>query len=152
MKVILLKDCKDGKVNEVIDVKPGYATNYLIKNKLAIPFNKKTSTFLDTKLENLQQEEFIKRQEALETKHKLEEMETLVYKLETNIDGNKNLNVHGSISSKHILSDLQNRGFELHKTQIITKNIKNLGLYDIKIAIYKDIYAIIKVEVKSNAK
>lgn len=152
MKVIIIKDCKDGKVNEIIDVKAGYATNYLIKNKLAIPFNKKTSLFLDSKLEHLQQEEFAKRSNALNIKHKLEEMDVLVYKLETNIDANKNLNVHGSISSKHILSDLQARGFDLHKTQILTKNIKNLGLYEIEIEIYKDICAKIKVEVKTNAK
>ena len=47
MKVILLQDVKkQGKKDEIIDVSDGYANNYLIKNKLAIPATSKAKEVL----------------------------------------------------------------------------------------------------------
>lgn len=150
MKVILTKNCKDGKINEVIDVSDGYATNFLIKNKFAVAYNAATSKILNHKLSDLQAIEFEKRQNALQIKEKLENEPNFKYELITNIDANGNLNVHGSVSAKHILKDLESRGYELSKSSIDMSNIKTLGLHTIKITLYKDIKANIIAEVRSN--
>ncbi|UUD36842.1 50S ribosomal protein L9 [Mycoplasmopsis californica] len=152
MKVILIKDCKDGKANQVIEVSNGYATNFLIKNKFAVAYNPTTEKILKHKLQDLNENETKNRENATELKKNIEEKAKFVYELETNIDANGNLNVHGSVSSKHLLQDLQNLGFEIKKAQIEIHNIKTLGLHDIKINLYKDIFAKITIEVKSHGR
>lgn len=152
MKVILIKDCKDGKVNQVIDVSAGYATNYLIKNKFAVAYNPANVKLLDLKLQNLAQIKQEKLQEANELKSKLEQIKPLVYVLSTTIDANGNLNVHGSVSQKHIIKDLISLGFEINKSQIEVHNIKTLGLHDVLINLHHDVIAKIIVKVESNDK
>ncbi|TNK91738.1 50S ribosomal protein L9, partial [Mycoplasmopsis pullorum] len=93
MKVILIKDCKDGKANTIIEVAPGYAKNFLINKGFALPYNESTAKTLERKLNELSAEEHERRSKALELKSKLEEVK-LEYTLEANTDANYNLNVH----------------------------------------------------------
>ena len=50
MKVILLQDVKkQGKKDDILEVSDGYANNFLIKNKLAVPYSKKSKEVLERK-------------------------------------------------------------------------------------------------------
>ena len=58
MKVILLKDVKgQGKKDEIIDVKPGYAMNFLIKNGYGVAATDTSLKRLDSELETRKQKE-----------------------------------------------------------------------------------------------
>jgi large subunit ribosomal protein L9 len=141
MKVIIIKNCKDGNVNDVIDVSSGYATNFLIKNKFAIPFNKKTKLMLFKKLENIKNKENEKMKNAIKIK-KVIENTNLQFSLKTT-----DLIVHGSITKKQILKELLKMGIQIDTHNIENVKIKTLGITKIKIKVYNDIIAKLSIEV-----
>ncbi|SYV96987.1 50S ribosomal protein L9 [Mycoplasmopsis edwardii] len=146
MKVILIKDSKDGKANTVIEVSGGYGTNFLIKKGLAVPYNEQTLAQLNKRLDNLAADEHEHRTNALRLKEKLEEL-TLKFNLTSNIDGNGNLNVHGSVSTKDVDKKLKELGFNLQKHALQKIHLVSHGSHEIAVYVYKDIEAKLRIEI-----
>ncbi|UWD34167.1 50S ribosomal protein L9 [Mesomycoplasma molare] len=145
MKVIIIKDCKDGKVNDVIEVSDGYAKNYLIRNGFAIPVNKKTTLFLNKKLENIEKEEQAKKavaEKLMEEIHKV----MLTFKLkETN-----NV-IHGSITAKKVLKALEEKGIKLPKHSLEEHvHIASMGLTVLNVKLHKEVIAHLRVKVEKD--
>ena len=83
------------------------------------------------------------REEAKKLKITLEEL-TLEFKVKTGVDDK----VFGSISPKQIKEELLKKGYKIDKKQIdIENNISTLGYHDVKINLYSDIFAKVKVHV-----
>ncbi|MGL5617853.1 MAG: 50S ribosomal protein L9 [Metamycoplasmataceae bacterium] len=135
MKVIIIKNCKDGKVNDVIEVSPGYGTNFLIKNGFAEPVNKLSNSKLEKRLEEKNQlhEERIKEANIL--KERLEKI-TLEFSLKVT-----NLIVHGSITTKQVNLKLKELGFHLEKYAFSHIHITSIGATIIPIKLYEKIEA-----------
>lgn len=140
MEVIFVKDLKgQGKKGDIKLVKDGYATNFLIKNGIAVA---KTST-------NLHNLEIAKKQEMakdLENRKKAEDIKktleglTLEFKVKT---GEHN-RVFGSISVKQIKQKLED--YNIDKNMIDMKTpLSSLGYHNVSINLYKDIKANVKV-------
>lgn len=140
MEVIFVKDLKgQGKKGDIKQVKDGYATNFLIKNGIAVA---KTST-------NLHNLEIAKKQEMakdLENRKKAEELKktleglTLEFKVKTG----EHDRVFGSISVKQIKQKLED--YNIDKNMIDMKTpLSSLGYHNISINLYKDIKANVKV-------
>lgn len=144
MKVIFIKDLKkQGKKGEIKEVKDGYAENFLIKNGYAKVANTEGLRQLEREnnLEKKQLSENIKK--AKEIKEKLDNI-TIEFKVRTGI-GDK---VFGSISAKQIKEELEKKKFKIDKKQIeIDKPITTLGFHNIKINLFQDVSAKIKVHV-----
>ncbi|TDV24445.1 large subunit ribosomal protein L9 [Mycoplasmopsis mustelae] len=151
MKIILLKDCKDGKANTIIDVAPGYGVNFLIKKGFGVAYNEQTNAQLQRKLNELVANEHQVRSEALKLKKQLENL-TLKFHLNANIDGHKNLNVHGSVSTKEVDKHLKELGFKLPKHALHKIHLVSEGSHEIEAALYKDIVAKIRIEITINVK
>lgn len=141
MKVIIIKKCKDGNVNDVVEVSSGYGTNYLIKNGFAEPINKITNLKLESRLKN--NEELLEEriQEAILLKNKLE-------KIELNFDLKvTNMIVHGSITTKKVNQKLKELGFDLNKHSVPHVHIESLGATSIQVKLFDKIEATIKIMV-----
>ncbi|WP_036451842.1 50S ribosomal protein L9 [Mycoplasma buteonis] len=151
MKVILIKDCKDGKANTVIEVSNGYGSNYLVKNGFGVPYNPQTAKMLEKKLDKLAADEREKRSEMLELKEKLEQLR-LKFELTANVDANKNLNVHGSISTKDVDKKLKDLGYSVSKHALSKIHLISEGLHEVEAVLYKDIVAKIHIELKIHVK
>ena len=143
MRVIFIKDLENqGKKGEIKEVKDGYAKNFLIKNGYAIKETKESLKKLERDKQKQKELDSQKKAEALKIK---QELESQTYKF--TVKTGKEDKVFGSISVKQI-KDKINDLYHLDKTQInLEKPIQTLGFHEVEINLYKDIKAIIKVEV-----
>ena len=141
MKVIIIKQYQKYKVDDIIEVSNGFGTNFLIKNGYAVPINDSTSKELEIKKENQQKELAQQEKEALALKEKIEELE-LVFSLKVTNDV-----IHGSISSKKINQELIAKGFKLDKHIIPSVHINSLRITKIKLKLFHNVEAILKVKV-----
>ena len=144
MRVILLKDVKkQGKKDDVIDVKDGYGT-YLINNKLAVLETKGSSKILKKQQEEAALEESLLLKECEDIKRKLEKM-TLNFKVNTG----KNGQVFGQVSTKQIAEELKKKGFDIDKRKIkLDVPINTLGVTNVKVILHKNVEATLKIHLQ----
>ena len=142
MKVILLNDVKKlGKKGEVKNVADGYARNFLIARGLAVAESDSSKEILNKQKAEEAKEDEANRQEAKKLKEKIESQE-FVFKVKA-----KNGNVSNSVSSKQIEEELAKKGLIIDKKKIKDpKPISSLGYSNVKIELYKDVIANIKIK------
>ena len=143
MQVILLKDVKgQGKKDEIIDVKPGYGMDYLVKNGYAVLATKTGVQRLEKEISDRKEQE----KELIASCEKIKEKlakETLVFKVKTSKDGR----VFGSVSTKQISDELKKKNYDIDKKKInLSVPLSSLGFYDVEIQLHKSVVAITKVQ------
>ncbi|MGM0607081.1 MAG: 50S ribosomal protein L9 [Candidatus Muiribacteriota bacterium] len=147
MKIILIKDhSKIGKTGDIKNVASGYASNFLIPNKIAIPATKSNLKQLDNIKKINQSKDEKEKQKALKTKEELEET-TLEIKTKTGEKGK----LYGAITNKNISDELKKqKKIKMDKKKIIVKEpIKKVGNYTVELKLYPKINANLSVEIVS---
>lgn len=142
MKVILLNDVpKLGKKGDVKNVADGYGRNFLIARGLAVLDTEASKKILDEQKKQEAELDAQKRTEANELKNVLAN-KTLEFKVKAS-----NGRVSGSVSGKQIEEALKKQNINIDKRKIKDSSpLNELGTYDVKIELYKDIIGIIKVK------
>ena len=125
MKVILLKDLKGtGKKNDIVNVSDGYATNYLIPNKIAAKLD---NTKLNENNQLKASQAFHEQLELDKAKEISEKMKDLT--LSFVLKCGDNAKIFGSITSKDVADKLNELGFAIDKKKIVMDTIKSIGTY-----------------------
>ena len=148
MEVIFIKDLKNqGKKGDIKNVKDGYAENFLIKNGYAVKKTKENLSKLSHEQAKKAQEDENNKNKSLALKKELDKV-VLEFKVKTGA----NDKVFGSISIKQIKEELLKLGYQIEKSSIeITNSIASLGFHNVKINLYPNIIAEIKVHlIKQN--
>ena len=145
MKVILLENVrKVGSIGEIIDVKRGYARNYLISQKKALFASKENIKEVDKIKSDLSKKDLDKKNLAKGIDEKLKNKEYTINKLST-----ENRELYGSVKPTEISKVLN----EIEKVEINpaliqpTKEIKSLGSFDVVLNLHTDIQTKIKINV-----
>jgi len=143
MKVILLADVKgQGKKDDIINVSDGYANNFLLKNKLAVPYTENSKKILDKEIKAREDAENELVESYNVIKKKLEN-KTFEFKVKTG----KEDKVFGTVSSKQISEELNKKGYDINKKCIITGGtIDTLGTHEVTIKLHKKVEFKIKVK------
>ena len=145
MKVILLKDVKGiGKKSQIVDVKDGYANNFLLPHGLAVAQSGKALEILAeqkrVEAENIEKN----KQNAREIAAKLENI-TVEFEAKGSGDGR----MFGTISTKQIEEELKAKhGIEIDKRKFVEKMaVDHFGYSKLKIELFKGIIGTVTVHV-----
>lgn len=130
MKVYLLKDIeKIGLAGEMLKVKPGFAINYLIPQKLALELTPNNEHLYAKKAIEVQQ-----RKQVIETKTSMLAQKIMLLKLAIKRKVHDDGKLYGSIGASDVVDLLAAEGIKVAKNQIIfDKSIKELGSYEITV-------------------
>ena len=143
MKVILTQDVKgQGKKDQVINVSDGYARNFLLPKKLAVPADSTALNDVKNKEAAKQHKIDVERKEAQDIAEKLK---SITVKFEYAAGPDKKL--YGSVTSKDIAEALKrDHGIEIDKRKItLTENIKSFGSFTADVKLYTDVSGKINV-------
>ena len=147
MKVILLENLKRiGSIGEVIDVKRGFARNFLIANKKALYASKENIKQVEKIKLELSKKDNEKKQEAKTISEKINKKEFSVKKLST-----ENKELYGSVKPTDISKlILEKSKIEIKPSMIQPiKEIKSLGKFRVKITLHSEVDAEITIDVKT---
>tara|TARA_B100001057_G_scaffold441706_1_gene476520 strand:+ start:493 stop:951 length:459 start_codon:yes stop_codon:yes gene_type:complete len=147
MKVILLENIKRiGSIGEIIDVKRGFARNYLISNKKALYASKENISQVEKIKSDLSKKDNERKKEAKQTSDKINKKEYIVKKLST-----ENKELYGSVKPTEISKlILEAEKIEIKPSMIQpVKEIKSLGKFKVKVFLHSEVDAEINIIVES---
>ena len=147
MKVILLENVKRiGSIGEVIDVKRGFARNYLIANKKALYASKENIKEVEKIKTDLSKKDNEKKKEASLIAEQINGKEYSVSKLST-----ENKELYGSVKPTEIAKLIQGENKIEIKPSMIqpVEEIKALGKFNVKISLHSEVDAEIFINVSS---
>ena len=147
MKVILKENIeKLGFKDEIVDVKNGFARNFLIpKNKAVIA----TENAIKVLNEKLRQQESRLNEEIENANKTVEELSKLSIVLKSKLqeDGKK---LFGSISSKQLVDEIGKQGIEIDRKFVKLSSIKEIGSYTAEIRLHRKVNCSIEFTVVSD--
>jgi len=142
MKVILREDVKgQGIAGDIIDVKPGYARNYLIPQNFAYPAT-------DAKIKVYEQEKYLKAKKKEQLRFDAEKLKTELEKISLTaaVKVGDDDRLFGSVSSHTVADLLKEKGYDInHRKVSIEDSIKELGVYEVSIDLGFDVSAQVKI-------
>jgi large subunit ribosomal protein L9 len=145
MKVILLENLRSiGSIGEIIDVKRGFARNFLISNKKALYASKENIAEVEKVKADLGKKDAEKKKEAKKLSEQINDKEYLVKKLST-----ENKELYGSVKPTEIAKlILENEKIDIKPSMIQPLNeIKSLGKFKVKIILHSEIDSMITINV-----
>ena len=147
MKVILLENVKRiGSIGEVIDVRRGFARNFLIANKKALYASKENIKEVEKIKLDLAKKDDDKKAKAQKISDQIHNKEYLIKKLST-----ENNELYGSVKPTEISKLIQEKNKIDVKPSMIqpVQEIKALGKHKVKISLHSSVDAEITIEVQS---
>jgi large subunit ribosomal protein L9 len=153
VKVILKQDVETlGERGEVVDVKPGYARNYLVPRGLAYEASEGNLRKVE---EERQRSEERSRRDYLEARRRASRIEGLVLTFEARAGEGEEGKLFGSVTNADIADRANEKGgldFVLDRRQVILEEpLKKLGTFQVPVRLHPEVEVEIEVDVERSA-
>ena len=143
MKIILKKEVANlGEAGEVVEVKTGYARNYLIPQGYAVAA---TASALKQHEETLRQRAHKEAKLVADAEALAAKISAVEVKLSAKVGESGKL--YGAITAAQVAEALAEKGFEVEKKNVTVPEIKETGDFEAKVKCYKGVFATVKVNV-----
>ena len=145
MKVLLNSEIENlGNIGDLVDVKPGFARNYLFPRNLALTVTKHNIELLKNKRKKIDERIAVEKLSAEELKNRIEKLKITIKK-----KSGENDVLFGSVTTMEIEKELEKLGIEIDRKKLhLDEPIKRLGDFICKVKLFKDVEAELKVEVE----
>lgn len=136
MQVILLERVENlGQMGDVVNVKPGYARNFLLPRQKALRATEQNISFFDAQKKVLEAENLKKREEADKVAKKMEGLLVSIIRQASEAG-----QLYGSVSGRDIAEAVIAKGFKIDKSQVrMERAYKILGLYPVRVALHPEV-------------
>ena len=149
MEIVLTKDYEElGKAMDVINVKEGFARNFLFPRGIAVPATEGNRKKVAEAKRIAEIREEKKSKEARQLAKKIEQVPCTIP-----VKVGEEDRIFGSVTAQEIADFLKKEGFDIEKRQVdLEEPIKQLGVYSVRISLYRDVDARLKVWVVKEEK
>ena len=144
MKIVLLERVsKLGQMGDIVEVRAGYARNFLLPTQKALRATNENIQIFEGKKAELEAKNLQTKAEAETIKQKLDGKYFVVIRSASDAGA-----LYGSVSSKDICTATENEGVKISKNQVILeKPIKELGVHKINISLHPEVIAYVYMNV-----
>jgi len=144
MQVILLERIqKLGQMGELVNVKPGYARNFLLPQKKALRATKENLEQFESRRQHLEAENLKQREEAEAVASKMDGLHVLLLRQASESD-----HLYGSVSIRDITTAIIDAGIAIQRKQVLLDHpLKTLGLHTARIALHPEVIVDVTINV-----
>jgi len=144
MQIILLERVeKLGHIGDVVNVKDGYARNYLLPNKKALRANEANRKVFEANRAKIESDNAERRVEAAEHGKTVEGMSVVLIRASSNSG-----QLYGSVSVRDIVDSLNEQGAKVTRSMVVLERpIKTIGMFDVRVALHPEVSVGVKVNV-----
>src|SRR5215470_1900186 len=133
--VLLERIEKLGQMGQVVNVKPGYARNFLLPQKKALRATKENLAYFEKQRAQLETANLKRRGEAEEVAAKLNGLQVVLVR-----QAGESGQLYGSVSARDIADAVTTAGFTIERQQVMLDHtIKTLGIHPLRIALHPEV-------------
>ncbi len=144
VQVILLERVeKLGQMGQVVDVKPGFARNFLLPQKKALRATKDNLAYFEKQRTQLEAQNLSRKGEAEQVAQKLEGLSVVIIR-----QAGESGQLYGSVTARDIAQGVTEAGFTIVRGQVVQeKAIKTLGLYKQRVVLHPEVSVTVTINV-----
>jgi large subunit ribosomal protein L9 len=141
--ILLQRIEKLGQMGDVVRVKPGYARNYLLPQKMALRANKANREHFDSQRAQLEAQNLRRREEAERLAERIGQMSVVIIRQASDAGS-----LYGSVSVRDIADGCTAGGLTVNRTQVVLDHpIKSLGLSTVRVVLHPEVSLPVTVNV-----
>lgn len=144
MQVILLERVESlGQMGDVVNVKPGYARNFLLPRQKALRATKENVLFFEGRKKEIEADSLKRKVEAEKVAKKMVGLKSVIVRQASEAG-----QLYGSVTARDIADSVIEKGFKVDRSQVrMERNYKLLGLYPVKVDLHPEVVVEVTINI-----